>query len=184
MRQPGRQTGRQKAIENNRLSTTLKAHERLYYNALLNYCRYYFNIDDNILIQLQVRKVKNRTITRFGSINLSDDKNIVKIIDFKDFDINGANIIHEFTHVKQKLQREIYIEKINKRYIIFWQGEPYISHSKYMKANEDDYYNFPWEIEAYDNMKLLSDFHQSPYLNDLRGKNKTLDFLFENNTFQ
>ncbi|MCK4666939.1 hypothetical protein KAU33_09330 [Candidatus Dependentiae bacterium] len=169
---------------NNKLSTTLKTHEKLYYNALFNYCRDYFNISDDVMMQLQVRKVKNRTITQFGSINLSNDKNIIKIIDFKDFDINGANIIHEFTHIKQKLNHEIYMEKVNKRYIIFWHGEAYISHSKYMKAKKDEYYDFPWEVEAYENMELLSDFHRSPYLNDLIGQNKTLDFLFENNVFQ
>jgi len=185
-RQPGRQTGRQtrREMQNNKLPTTLKAHEKLYYNALLNYCRDYFNVNDNVIIQLQVRKVKNRTITKFGSINLSDDKNIVKIIDFKDFSINGRNIIHEFTHIKQKLQHEIYLEKVNKRYWIIWHGEGFISHAKYMKASKDDYYNFPWEVEAYNNMELLSDFNRSPYLNDLRGQNKTLDFLFENNVFQ
>ena len=167
-------------MKNNKFSKALKAHDRLYYNALFNYCRDYFNISDDVIIQLRFKKP---TIEYFGSINLNQDENVIKIVNFKDFDINGGNIIHEFTHIKQKLNHEIHIEKVNRRYIIFWQGEPYISHSKYMKATREEYDNFPWEVEAYENMKLLSDFHQSIYLRELEGKNPTLDYMFDNNLF-
>ena len=164
----------------NRLSKSLKPHERLYYNALLNYCRDYFNISDDVVIQL---KFKKPTVENFGSINLSEDSNIIKIVNFKDFNINGADIIHEFTHIKQKLNHEIYVEKVNRRYVIFWHGEPFISHSAYLRSNREAYYNFPWEVEAYENMKLLPDFHKSPHLRNLRGSNPTLDYMFDNDLF-
>lgn len=167
-------------MENNKLSKTLKAHERLYYNALFNYCRDYFNVDDDIIIRLRFKKPSKKD---FGSTNIAEDTNTIKIINFGDFDINGGNIIHEFTHIKQKLNRELYIEKVNGKYVIFWHDEAYITHSKYIKAKKDEYYAFPWEVEAYENMKLLSDFHQSIYLRELEGKNPTLDFMFDNDFF-
>ena len=52
-----------------------------------------------------------------------------------------------------------------------------------MKAKDTEYYGFPWEIEAYKNMDLLSDFYKSIYLRELEGKNPTLDFMFDNNLF-
>ena len=157
-------------MKNNIFSKNLKTHEILYY----------FNIDNDIMIRLRFKKPTSKN---FGSINIFAKDNIIKIINFKDFDINGANIIHEFTHIKQKLNHELYIEKINNKYVIFWHDNAYITHSKYMKAKKDEYYTFPWEVEAYENMGLLSDFHQSTYLRELEGKNPTLDFMFDNNFF-
>ena len=167
-------------MKNNKFSKALKAHERLYYNALFNYCRDYFNISDDVIIQLKFKKPTRKSM---GSTNISEYDNIIKIINFKDFEINGRNIIHEFTHIKQKLSHELYIEKFNNKWTIFWYDEPHISHSKYMKAKGDERHGFPWEIEAYENMKLLSDFHQSIYLRGLEGKNPTLDYMFDNNLF-
>ena len=91
-------------------------------------------------------------------------------------------MIHELTHVKQVVKKELLP---NKEYsAILWKGKEYINakdYGKLMKSDIASYVKLPWEMEADTNMKnLYSTFINSKYWKDLKGKDATLDYIIDN----
>jgi len=152
-------------------------HDFLLYNALFNYCRDRLSIDDDAIIELRIRKAttSDSSRTSAGGINLSLDRNLINV-DEGSPDLTMKRIIHEFTHLKQKLNGELKIEGGT----ILWKNKPFITMNKYRRIaakQSKEYLEMPWEIEAYKNMNLISDFYGSSYFTDLKGQNKKLDYI-------
>jgi hypothetical protein len=52
---------------------------------------------------------------------------------------------------------------------------------KFMKKSPTEYMKLPWEVEANNNMRgLYTQFINSKWWKDLRGKDQTLDYIMDN----
>ena len=162
-------------------------HSFLLYNAVLDYCRDHFDIDDDVIIETKFRKPKHyctKVLQDYGNISLLDktskhynktrDKNII-VVNECSFDITIKHMMHEFTHIKQKLKGELELLEET----IMWKNKPFFTKTEYRKLSPKEYVNLPWEVEADKNVDLISDFYKSPYFKNLKGQNPTLDFIID-----
>lgn len=156
---------------NNKINST-KKWEILFYGAILDFCREYMNIGNNVIVELKFKKtnLKNKS---FGDINLLNPKNIIAI---ENASLNSTigHVLHEFTHIKQKIKKELKAEKS----LLLWKNTPIISVKDYNKITFDHHKNLPWEAEARHNENLVSNFYRSRYMQNLKGKDATIDYIF------
>jgi hypothetical protein len=92
-----------------------------------------------------------------------------------------AVYVHELTHYDQMVAgRLVFNFDLG---LIYWLGEPYISFAEIPKATIEEYLQWPWEVEAYDNMSDITLFNKiinSKYWLELKGQDKNIDFIIKN----
>jgi hypothetical protein len=149
-----------------------KKWELLLYGAVLDYCRYRFNIDNGEIIELKLKKItKNKY---FGEIDLGN-KNIITI-ENSGLNTNISNIIHEFVHIKQKIKQELK----DKGNILLWNDKAIITVQDYKKATREEHNNLPFEMEAIEESKNINDFFDSDFIKNSLGIDASFDFLIKN----
>ena len=166
---------RKKIIKSNNIIRSKNKIYLLWYDAVLNYCREYFGINDDVIIELKFRK-PNLKRKDFGFIVLNKEKNIITIDDLG-LDMSLSQIFHEFTHIKQKLNDELTVKKDK----IMWKNDPVITIKDLKAISYEKHHSLPWEIEANSNMSLSSELYKSSQVQNLKGKDETLDFVISLN---
>ena len=154
---------------------------KLFYGAVLDYARNYFDLHEEHI------ELRFRTATlniKKGQINLSDTENIITVQN-GGIESNISFILHEFTHIKQKIRKEMTFEKRNNNWMLLWNGEPVISRADYTRIWKSDkeynrYKALPWEAEAIELGKQVQGFFNSPQCQSLIGKDPSIDYILKN----
>jgi hypothetical protein len=162
-------------------SLKMKPHESLIVKSVVAFMVDIYKFNANIIVK------KKDKVGLIGDISLSStsvDRNKF----YLHFNPNQSyqriiqSMIHELTHVKQVSKKELLP---NKDYTsILWKGKEYITtndYNKLMKKSPTEYMKLPWEVEANYNMRgLYTQFLNSKWWKDLRGKDQTLDYIMDN----
>ncbi len=162
-------------------SNKISKPEKLLNDAIIGYMKDKFKFNPN-----KITVKKKLSDSTFGDVVLSDSS-----LNKGNFTIHfnpdsgyryriGA-LIHELTHVKQISKGELRPSEDWKK--VLWKNNYEVSVKDYKKAgkNIEQYKSLPWEKEAYENQKnLVNDFLASKYFKELKGKDKTLDFIIDN----
>ena len=91
--------------------------------------------------------------------------------------ITMGYIAHEMTHVRQYLRGQLKHE----HGMIVWHGKPYMSAADYAAiTNWSEYAKLPWEAEAIQVQKTLPRQWLHTALPSLKGQDRTLDYLIDN----
>jgi hypothetical protein len=168
-----------RALFENKLLGKLKPHEKLLFNAYIDFLQEYYKT--NINLEISFRKPNTRKL--FGWIDLIglQNKKYKIIVEYKPYGMLGT-VGHEFTHIHQFLRGDLGYSK-DEKYIL-WNKKEFITVKEYSKINDfATYKKIPWEAEAYKMQdKLPGLFLKSKQFKNLKGKNETLDFLIDNDS--
>ena len=161
-------------------SLKMKSHEKLMANAVVSFMNDKFNMKPTIIVKkkdkdgyggnivLSDTAVKKKRFYLYFNPNYSY-KDIIRIM------------LHELTHVKQVYKGELLPSSDDK--FIMWKGKEYISVTDYkraMRKGGTEYMNFPWEVEAEQNMKkLYNKFIRSKHWQELKGEDPKLDAIID-----
>ena len=164
--------------EKTKLLGTLKKHEKLLYNAYIDFLKDYYKVTKDVT--LSIRKPTGKAL--FGYIDLMAlREGKYKVI------IQGGygaleHIGHEFTHVAQYDRGDFNCTDDYK--MLIWKKKEFVLVKDYAKLQGKDFEKYkkvPWEAEAYKQQELLPGlFKESKFLQELKGKDDTLDFLIDN----
>ena len=164
-------------FETAKFTGKLKQYEKLLYEAYVDFLKDYYGVNKNI--EISFRKPNKKAY--FGYIDLialKSGKNKI-IVENIPYGILGK-IGHEFTHIAQFLRGDFDYSNDEKN--LLWKGKEFISVKDYSKITSlGEHKKLPWEKEAYAQQEILpKKFKESKFLNDLMGKDATLDFGIEN----
>jgi hypothetical protein len=164
--------------EATKITGKLKPYEKLLYNTYIEFLKDYYNVNHDISISFR----KPNSKAYFGYIDLIALKaGKYKIaVENIPYGILGK-IGHEFTHIAQYHRGDFDYTKDEKS--LLWKGKEFITVKEYSKITDLSIHKkLPWEKEAYEMQEKLPNlFQKSKFLEDIIGKNATLDFGIENN---
>ena len=160
----------------------MKKHEALLISAIVEFMKKKYNLTSKIIIKKKEKK------GMFGDVVLNDNS-INKNKFYLHYNPNAyhpimiQSLIHELIHVKQISKKELQPSSDYKS--LMWKKKEYITvrdYNKLMKKGfSPEYKKLPWENEAYSKMKsLYKPFLNSPEYKNLKGKDKTLDYIIDN----
>lgn len=160
------------------IDNTIKKHEKLIINSVIEYMKSKFDFDSKIIVK------KKQNPNFFGDIPMNSDsiKNNKFTLHFNpnsSYQSMIKSLLHELTHIKQISKGELKPSPDYKSLI--WKNDYEITVREYKKLMASEkfqkYKLLPWENEAYSNMQLIDDFLKSKYWFDLKGKDDNLDFI-------
>jgi hypothetical protein len=122
-------------------------------NNVVEYAKRILGIQD---INVTVKHRKS-TSKKFGNVMLSRNpdykpskKQTIHIDLTRGYHILVSDILHEMTHIKQIVKRELTVQGSD----IQWKGKTLISIEDYGKGTYDSHSKIPFEKEAYDNSRV------------------------------
>ena len=108
---------------------------------------------DSSRFSLQVFCIPNllRDYNRKGAVTVTGNKELTMLLDAKllrDYEALATTTAHEMVHVKQYAKGQLITKprKNGKSPLNYWLG----------KLNKKDYYNRPWELEAFSKQQILA----------------------------
>lgn len=123
-------------------------------------------------------KIRYKKVSKSHSFGYFDFNKTITVED-AGTTITIGNIAHELTHVQQMQSKRLEVKEKQ----MFWEGKPIVSYDEYSHNRDFNVHkNWPWEIEAYSNQKLLPQkYYKSAEFIKTMNSNPTLKYMLDNN---